>query len=212
MAKLGGGLVPWTLEIHPQECPSQEIYLESGEKICSCLPAPWCSIHIAAERTLRVNTRRFETKSKKFFIPCPHGLVDFFILSNGVPWPRSSFKKLMNFIFWNFLGWHFRLIYLCLQNFLVFQNFEVVQHSGRGDHLWHLWKWPATHSWCHSLSDGAAGLLCNADYCGSKLVAQIGIQHNPPGWHSNKIHWNDSMLSNKIAPEVLKEWWKDIST
>ena len=65
---------------------------------------------------------------------------------------------------------------------------------------------------CHSLSDGAAGLLCNADYCGSKLVAQIGIQHNPPGWHSNKIHWNDSMLSNKIAPEVLKEWWKDIST
>ena len=108
---------------------------KAEKKICSCLPAPRCSIHIAAERTLRVNTRRFETKSKKFFIPCPHGLVDFFTLSNGVPWPRSSFKKLMNFIFWNFLGWHFRLIFLCLENFLVFQNLEVFQHSDRGDHL-----------------------------------------------------------------------------
>ena len=205
MAKLGGGLVPWTLEIHPQECPSQEIYLEGGEKICSCLPAPRCSIHIAAEKTLRVNTRWFDAKSKNFLIPCPHGLVDFFTLSNGVPWPRSSFKKLMNFIFWNFLGWHFRLIYLCLQNFFSFPKFWSFST------FWS--RWPCMKFMkVTSLSDSAAGLLCNADYYGSKLVAQIGIQHNPPGWHSNKIHWNDSMLSNKIAPEILKEWWKDIKT
>ena len=146
MAQLGGGLVPWTLEIHPQECPSQEIYLEGGEKnlqlsTCSAVFNTYCCL-----KDVESEYKAVWNQIKKIFIPCPYGLVDFFTLSNGVPWPRSSFKKLMNFIFWNFLGWHFRLIYLCLQNFLVFQNFEVVQHSGRGDQLWHLWKWHATHS------------------------------------------------------------------